>query len=707
MYPNDSEDVPIAQSDVTPLVLLWMLRILVPMGGHSKFIKRHSFSDDRIAHAIGLGQLIDAEVGEFITPVVKSKMRQLHLQLEAEATQQPAKYRPDPQLTTNIDHLTELMGLNPIEQQILSLAVHLHTNRLLDDTADLLGVQSSAKTIRNIADLLGLPIQGVRTALGSQGILARSGLVYLDQRNLCPLRGKLELLSNAFADTMTAFDVDPLALLTQTVTLSAPPDLELADYPHMSRTLEVLQPFLKNATETKRKGVNIFIHGQPGTGKTQLVKCLAAGFGMPLFEVAIERESGEPVIGSSRLRAYRAAQSLLSSRSAFILFDEVEDVFKDEDGHTGRSTAQIRKAWVNRTLEENPVPAFWLSNSVDCLDPAFVRRFDLIFELPVPPRSQRNRMLDTQCAHLVSAHTRARIAENTQLAPGIVSKAVSVIQTVASDLSPTGLEAAFELLLGNTLKAQGHQYPMRGKTSVNDEFDPMCTHVDADLASITHHLIHAQSGRLCLYGPPGTGKTAFGHWLARQLDKPLILKRASDLMSKFVGETEKNLAQAFREAECEGAVLLIDEVDSFLQSRESASRSWEVTQVNEFLTQLEVFDGIFIATTNLMGHLDAAALRRFDLKIKFNHLRPEQSQLLLERHCQRLTAQQGEPIVPTHLSVERVRQLPNLTPGDFAAVLRQSRFRPLDSATAFVKALEDECALKPSACKPAIGFLAN
>lgn len=706
MLANESERPSLAACEITPLVLLWMLRMLVPMGGHTKFIKRHGFSDDRIAQAIGLGRLIDTEIGEFITPVVKGQLRQLHADLETQAALQPDRFKPDPQLATNIAHLTELVGLNHTEQQILSLAVQLHTNRLLDDTADMLGQQSSAKTIRSIADLLELPFESVRTALGAEGILARSGLVYLDRRNLCPLRGKLELLSVVFADTMSAFNIDPLTLLKQTVSLSPPPVLTLTDYPHMAKTLEVLQPFLKNATETGRKGVNIFIHGQPGTGKTQLVKCLAAHLGLPLFEVASENESGDPVTGSSRLRAYRAAQSFFSSRPTLILFDEVEDVFKDEDGHNSRSTAQTRKAWINRTLEENPVPAFWLSNSVDCLDSAFVRRFDLIFELPVPPRSQRQRMLDTQCAHLVSAQSRTRMAENTFLAPAIVSKAASVVQSVENQLQPAQLEAAFALILGNTLKAQGRHTPMRGPAAAAAEYDPTSTNANADLADIARHLSQNPVGRLCLYGPPGTGKTAYGHWLARQLDKPLMLKRASDLMSKFVGETEQNLAQAFREAEYEGAVLLIDEVDSFLQNRESAIRGWEVSQVNEFLTQLEAFDGIFIATTNLMGQLDAAALRRFDLKIKFDCLQPAQAELLFERHCQLLGTPQSKAVVPTQASVQRVRQLQNLTPGDFAAVLRQSRFRPLQSAEALVTALEDECGLKPCARPPSIGFLA-
>ena len=208
-----------------------------------------------------------------------------------------------------------------------------------------------------------------------------------------------------------------------------------------------------------------------------------------------------------------------------------------------------------------------------------------------------------------------------------------------------------------------------------------------------------RSGRLCLYGPPGTGKTAYGRWLAQQLGVPLLVKRASDLKSKWLGESEKNIAKAFREAQNDGAILLIDEVDSFLQDRRRAQHNWEVSEVNEMLTQMESFSGVFVASTNLMEGLDQAALRRFDLKVKFDFLRADQAWGLLLRHCEGLGLQQPLP-------EERVRisRLVSLTPGDFAAVVRQHRFRPITSAATLIAALEAECAVKQGTNR-AVGFL--
>ena len=163
--------------------------------------------------------------------------------------------------------------------------------------------------------------------------------------------------------------------------------------------------------------------------------------------------------------------------------------------------------------------------------------------------------------------------------------------------------------------------------------------------------------------------------------------------------TEKNIARAFRDAEREKALLLIDEVDSFLQDRRGARHGWEVTQVNEMLTQMEAFPGVFVASTNLMDDLDEASLRRFDLKVRFDHLRPDQAQALFTKHCAAMGMQ------PRDSSLASVQALRNLTPGDFAAVIRQSKFRRLNTADDFAAALLAECSLKRGGIRSRIGFI--
>ena len=274
------------------------------------------------------------------------------------------------------------------------------------------------------------------------------------------------------------------------------------------------------------------------------------------------------------------------------------------------------------------------------------------------------------------------------------------MRSIRDELGPEKTADALEHLITCTLEAQGHRAILRHDPNrLPETYDPRFLHADADLEALADGLARARSGRLCLYGPPGTGKTACGRWIAERLDAPLLVQRASDLISMWVGETEVNIARAFREAQTEGAVLLIDEVDSFLQDRRRARSTWEVTAVNEMLTQMESFPGVFIASTNLVEGLDPAALRRFDLKARFDFLRADQAWDLLARQC----AQLGLEAPPRGLRA-RVDRLSRLTPGDFATVVRQHRFRPISDAVDFVSRLEAECAMKEGA-KRAIGFV--
>ena len=646
--------------DIPPLVRLWLLRILVPLGGHRELFNQHGFNNEVVAEFVGLGEWIEGGTREFDASDVRKELRTLY-----EAGERKWSHAKAPAcLNGNVARLSNLVGLSAAECRILEFAVLIRNERLLDDTADWLGNLSSVKVFHVLSVLLGLAEQDVRAAFSPQSVLSQSGLVAVERGGTSTLRGKLDLLSDNFADHIASSDADPVSLLRDMVVPASPGQLQVGDFDHIKPSLAVLRPYLKRALSGGRGGVNVFLYGKPGTGKNELSKALAVELGCELFEIASEDSDGDPVSGERRLRAFRAAQSFFGQRRALLVFDEVEDVFDDGDAFFGRkSTAQKCKAWINRMLENNPVPALWLSNSIGCLDPAFVRRFDLVIELPVPPRKQRERIIREACPDMLDAGAIDRLAECDALAPAVITRAASVVSFISDELGEAGAAAAVELLIDNTLAAQGHpSIRKHDPARLPGIYDPAFIHADTDLRGVAEGLLRTRSGRLCLYGPPGTGKTAYARWLAREMGAPLLLKRASDILSKWLGEDEKNVAQAFRQAEQEGAVLLIDEVDGFLQDRRGAARSWEVTLVNEMLTQMEAFPGVFIASTNLMSGLDQAALRRFDLKVKFDFLQPEQAWELLCRQCTALSLP-----LPTAPMKPSLLRLAALTPGDFAA----------------------------------------
>ena len=166
------------------------------------------------------------------------------------------------------------------------------------------------------------------------------------------------------------------------------------------------------------------------------------------------------------------------------------------------------------------------------------------------------------------------------MTPAVVARALRIGQTL-HPRSGRALEETVRLLADATLKAQG----FRRLDSIESNPLPQLystglINTDIDLDELVKGLGSNAAARLCFYGPPGTGKSAFGLWLARQLDRPLMVQRVSDLVTPYVGE-KKNLAQAFATADAEQAVLLFDEVDSFLKTarkRGRAGRSLRLTR---------------------------------------------------------------------------------------------------------------------------------
>jgi SpoVK/Ycf46/Vps4 family AAA+-type ATPase len=684
--------------DITPLAKLWLLRILVPLHGHKGFIEKEGFTDDRLAEVLGLSDWLDVPDLSFKPQAVRMKLKAIH----SECEHQLGCSQPPSPLVGNVTRIAKLAGLSDIESRILIFAIMLRHDSWIEEATGLLGDISNLKLFHVLSILLDAPEEAIREALRQRGALSRSGLLKVDPERHS-LRHKFELLSETFTGNIVTFESDPIDLLQGTVAPSAPPQLGFADYCHVEETLKVLRLYLKQSLASGRTGVNIFLYGPPGTGKTQLARVLAKDLGCELFEVASEDSDGDSISGATRLRAFRAAQCFFARRHSMLLFDEVEDIFQGEDMpffSLSKPKAEGSKAWINRMLETNPVPTLWLSNSAHTLDPAFIRRFDMVLELPIPPQGQREKIVQAACGDMLDKRAIARIADSEALSPAIIMRAASVARAIRDDVETERIPAMIESLVSSTLEAQGHP-PIRRNdpNALPETYDPAFINSDVDLGQVTEGLIKTRTGRLCLYGPPGTGKTAYGRWLAERMGVPLLIKRVSDLQSKWLGEAEKNIANAFKEAEQSKAVLLIDEVDSFLQDRRNAERSWEISQVNEMLTQMEAFAGVFIASTNLMEGLDQASLRRFDLKVRFDFLKPTQSRELLRRQCRSFGIQP-----PANDLGPRLARMTRLTPGDFTAVARQHRFRPIGSVAELLAALEAECAIKEGS-GTTIGFL--
>ena len=235
--------------------------------------------------------------------------------------------------------------------------------------------------------------------------------------------------------------------------------------------------------------------------------------------------------------------------------------------------------------------------------------------------------------------------------------------------------------------------------AVDGKIDPLIGR-EVEIERTVQILCRRRKNNPLYVGDAGVGKTALAEHIAQALGRPLMVRRASDIASKFVGETEQNMARMFDTAQTEGAVLLLDEADSFLRSRKHAERNYEVSEVNEMLAGMERFHGLFICTTNLFDDLDEAALRRFAFKIRFKALKPEQRVAMFEREA---------GAAPTDEQRSRLVALDCLTHGDFAAVRHQveilgEAFTPDE----FLAQLEAEHRAKPEVReRRGMGFRSN
>jgi SpoVK/Ycf46/Vps4 family AAA+-type ATPase len=576
----------------------------------------------------------------------------------------------------------------------------LHYSQELDDVCDLIDDFNSAKLFKALSKLLGYSTKEIKSIFSPKAILQSSGLMTLDHNTLS-LSRKVDLLSNSFADMMMTYENgDIYELFKESVRVCEEGSLSLDDYKYMHKELSVMLAYLKKSIENQDRGVNILLYGHPGTGKTELVKTIAKELSLKLFEVSYADEDDEPIVGKRRLNAFKSAQYLFDKKPILLMFDEVEDIFDDDLplSFFGVKPKQKNKGWMNRILENGRVPTIWISNSVNGIDNATIRRFDMVIEMPNPPKSKRIEIIQEHFGKSLKPDIVETIAEHPYVTPAILTRAAKVIEATKGENGD--LQNSAVMLISSTLKAQGFGAIPKPKSSISNDYDPTLVNTKVDLNEIAKGIVKQKSARLCLYGPPGTGKSAFGKWIANLLDAPLIIKKGSDLLSMWVGGTEKNIADAFEEAERENAVLVFDEVDSFLQDRREANRSWEITQVNELLTQMESFEGVFIATTNLMDNLDQASLRRFDLKLEFGYMSETQALTMFEKECKTLGIKEPDEVV-----IKMLKELKLLTPGDFAAVRRQHRFNPISNATDLLERLMQECAVKEDARKSVMGFL--
>jgi len=470
-------------------------------------------------------------------------------------------------------------------------------------------------------------------------------------------------------------------------------------------------------------GINVLLYGMPGTGKTEFARSLGKHLGLNIFEIKnidADEQSDEKSLSLFRYRALTACQRMIDTKKSLIIVDEADSVLNSEPEFFAFSPV-AEKGQINKLLDDSVAFIIWITNRYHGIDDSTKRRFD--YSIGFDKLSFEQRKVIWQMS--IRKHRLARcfsdadidtLASDYEISAGGIDIALrSASRVYRKNRSRKGIMGIVENIIKAHVKILDQKQDKNIKKAGSPEYSLDGLHIKSDVNatvliidrfnkqwSQTNENSEVRNMNLLLYGPPGTGKTEFAKYIARRTNRRLIIKRASDLLSCYVGETEKLIRNAFEEAEKDKAILFIDEADSFLGTREHAAHSWEISFVNEFLTNMETFRGMLICATNFKYIVDSAAIRRFNIKLEFDYLKPEGAITFYKMFMGRLIK---KPLSQPEAS--EIGSIGYLTPGDFKVVYQRYSFYNNNeiSHSQLIDALKQEVASKSGNLGKKMGFI--
>jgi len=575
-------------------------------------------------------------------------------------------------LQKRIDWLAEVCELNPSQQFLLGLFARIARVPQVRNLLAAINKQDHVAEQFDYSELRRVLESHVdRRDLSENGLLTRFGLIEKDENDnfrICDLVGAMLARRHLAAPQIRALLLGKPAAAT----------LAWDDFAHLGELRDLAARMVAHRGEGVANAANILIYGPPGTGKSEFVKTLAARLGFSAHFIGEHNAKHAEPNRRERIAALMIANALGSSAEKMIVaVDEADDLFAgvDEDN---AATRHGSKVFMNRLVERVAGPTIWIVNDIDRLGPAVVRRMNLVMRFPKPSLAVRKTMIariSNRAEFRLDADETLRLAR-LPAAPALIENAIRS----AARIGGTGTEA--RQILESGLRAMGSRDFAHVPAPL--AFDPTLSSADVDLADLAERVRAAPTRALsfCLSGAPGTGKSAYARHLAEKLELEVLDKRYSDLISAYLGDSEKAIARAFEEAADMRAFLILDEADSLLRDRAAARHSWEITQVNEMLTQMERHPYPFACTTNAPDLLDPATARRFLFKVRFLPMTSEQIGTAFRRAFGRECP-------------EFVARLDGLTPGDFSLVCRKAEAFGECDADRLGRWLEDEVAAKP------------
>jgi len=485
-------------------------------------------------------------------------------------------------------------------------------------------------------------------------------------------------------------------------------DIAISELDIKSTELSNIEIMLRS---TDDRPVHILIYGPPGTGKSTLARGLARQLCKESVDVMGLRTS---TVKRRQVALEACLHMTANDNRRIVVVDEADHMLSKGISEMVTGIG-VDKTWINSVLERPGSRCIWVVNQQQDIDPDLQRRFTYSLEMGYPEKETRERII----AKVLRKHSIKRyfnsalieeLADSYYVSPAVFELAASSAALLS--ISQTECIRVFRESLNSKLKLSGAPVPktkLENKISIPFMSNGLNTSMPFDrLIKMTTSYSNKWKNdptadltamNLLFHGVPGTGKTVLAKQLAKELDRPLVIKRACDILSKYIGETEKNIVQAFKEACGKNAILLIDEIDSLLANRSEAHRQWEVSQVNELLTCMEDGPAIMIATTNNIQKMDKASMRRFLSRIEFS---PLQSTQVIDIYNQVFQPLVGRARL-TKSQMEQLQNMEFLTTAELVRI--RQRLELLCDKTDHTSILEEFISERPRQSSHVAGFL--